>query len=147
MGKNTLFAFIAVLIIILGLGIAVYKNANNNSSAPPSAPANTQEITQPSANLLQVNNQPAGTSVRAEEADLLQNGFVVIKDASGKVLGASPILAAGKNTLVFTPAVVSKGKTYYAYLYGDNGDAKFGNGDVPLKDVSNNQIVIPFKAF
>lgn len=148
MGRQGIFIFIAILAIIAGLAMVVF----NNKNAAPSTSNNATTTAQPSAptaNLLTISNQKAGNVVSASEADLLQPGFVVIKDgstASAKTLGASVILSASKNSLVFANAQTVRGKTYYAYLYGDNGDSKFGSGDQILKDSSGNQIIVPFQA-
>jgi hypothetical protein len=146
MGRQGIFIFIALIAIIAGLGMAVYGNSvkTNDSTASKSA---TPPIP-PTANLLTVPDQKAGAVVTASEADLLQPGYVVIKDSrvSGKVLGVSLLLSASKNSLIFVNALTVKGQTYYAYLYGDNGDGKFGNGDQVLKDIYGSQIVVAFRA-
>ena len=148
MEKSGVLIFIASLAVVLGIGIVVYKNVKG----PPASPAATstpQNETPPSVNALQIQNQKAGNVVTAAEADLLQTGFVIIKDSqsSVKAVGVSPILAAGKNSLIFITAPISKGKTYYAYLYGDNGNGKFDSGDTVLKGALGNQIIVSFQAF
>lgn len=147
MNKQGVFIFIALIAIIAGLSMVVYGNTRQSDTVS-SYNATTTIPEAPSVNKLIVTDQKAGSVVTVSEADLMQTGFVVIKDArtSGKTLGISVMLSASKNALVFVTALTSNGKTYYAFLYGDNGDGKFGSADQILKDSSGNQILVAFKA-
>jgi hypothetical protein len=147
MGKQGVFIFIALIAIIAGLSMVVYGNMRQSDTVPSYNTTTTIPET-PSANNLIVPDQKAGSVVTVSEADLMQTGFVVIKDArnSGKTLGTSVILSASKNALVFVNAITYKGKTYYAFLYGDNGDGRFTSSDSVLSGASGNPLIISFKA-
>lgn len=148
MGKQGVFIFIALIAIIAGLGMVVFGNTRIGSNTNPSSTSTVGIQEKPLANKLIISDQKAGSVVSVAEVDLTQTGFAVIKDArtSGNTIGTSVLLSANKNNLVFVTAQTSKGKTYYAFLYADNGDGKFASGDTVLNDAYGNPIIVAFKA-
>ena len=106
-------------------------------------------------NAIYVEDCPLGTLVPISYAMLESSGFVVIHEDSsnepGEILGASQLLAAGKNTQISPVSIsrMSKDKErLYAILYLDDGDGAFDfKKDKPAVDpVTGENIVMFFNA-
>lgn len=135
--------FIGGAAIVLGLGLMVFKAQNSDRREYP-------PIT--SGNMLEIKDQAAGRIVTVDSATLERSGFAVIREASGnrlgKVLGISPMLGTGENTLIFINATTTKGKEYFAALYADtNANGNFNErGDDILEDANGQEVKKKFKA-
>lgn len=106
-------------------------------------------------NAIYVEDCPLGTLVPISYAMLKSSGFVVVHEDSsnepGEILGASQLLAAGKNTQISPVSIsrMSKDKErLYAILYLDDGDGAFDfKKDKPAVDpVTGENIVMFFNA-
>ena len=75
---------------------------------------------------LSVADQPAGSFVVVSSVTLPQDGWVAIRDGSGRTLGAG-WFAAGTHSAVQVPLLrnTTSGDTYQALIYSDNGDKVF----------------------
>ena len=75
---------------------------------------------------LSVQDQPAGSFVVVSSATLPQAGWVAVRDASGRTLGAA-WLSAGTHQAVQVPLLRNTvaGGTYQVLIYSDNGDKVF----------------------
>jgi len=73
-----------------------------------------------------VSDQPAGSFVVVKSVTLAQPGWVAIRDAAGKTLGAG-YFAAGTQTAVQVPLLrnTTSGEKYQALIYADDGDRTF----------------------
>lgn len=121
-----------------------------NEEVEGAGDVNTQETRTTSGvvlsgkNTVDVEDQPAGNSVKISSIVLNEMGWVVIhEDASGKpgnVLGAA-LVFAGEHSLVPVELLrnTEKGKTYHVVLHTDNGDRVFDlKKDFPITDSAGN---------
>lgn len=129
--------------IVLGLGLIVFKQQNpDRRNYPPATQGNAIEL----------QDQRAGRVVTLESATLERPGFAVVREANGtrvgKVLGISPLLATGENSLVFINATTTQGKEYFVALYADsNANNEFNErGDDILTDATGEDVKKKFKA-
>jgi hypothetical protein len=101
------------------------QNAPSTSSASASANANPQNVTV-SGSAVSVKDQPAGSVVVVASATLPQMGWVAVRDADGKTLGAAR-LDAGTHEAVQVPLLrnTETGQKYQVLLYIDDGDKMF----------------------
>lgn len=143
MERSGLMMLIGGAAIALGLGLMVFKGQNTDRRDYP-------PITQ--GNALEIKDQSAGRVVTVDSATLEQSGFAVVREANGnrlgKVLGISPILGTGENTLIFINAITTKGEEYFVGLYADtNANGDFDErGDDILDDANGQEIKKKFKA-
>lgn len=79
-----------------------------------------------SGNAVSVSDQPAGSFVTIASATLPQTGWVAVRDAAGKTLGAKR-LDAGTAEAVQVPLLRNTvtGEKYQVLLYTDDGDKTF----------------------
>ncbi|MDR3571884.1 MAG: hypothetical protein P4L81_06910 [Candidatus Pacebacteria bacterium] len=77
-------------------------------------------------NAVAVLNQAAGTSVMLKSVTLTEEGWVAIRDASGRTLGAA-LFSAGTHADVTVPLLrpTEAGQNYQALIYFDDGSKTF----------------------
>jgi hypothetical protein len=139
MKQNTVYGAIAVLAIFaLGFGY-VYHKINNEDPAdsaqfvPPPKANPTVEEGKPTTSLgstgLSVSTQTAGRTVTIDSAKITTNSFIAIFESNsgkpGKFVGSSALLTPGDKQDLEIRAAVSKGKTYIASMYQDDGNKRF----------------------
>lgn len=76
-----------------------------------------------SGDTVSVGDQPAGDSVRVASVTLSQDGWIAVRDSSGRTLGAG-WFAAGSHENVSVPLLrnTEAGQSYQVLLYVDAGD-------------------------
>ncbi|HWP60984.1 MAG TPA: hypothetical protein VN495_00050 [Candidatus Paceibacterota bacterium] len=97
--------------------------SSSNTSTSGSTSGNT---TSANGEAVSVSNQKAGMSVLVSSVTLGESGWVAVRDASGRTLGAA-LFQAGTHTGVKVDLLraTTAGQTYQVMLYSDNGDKKF----------------------
>jgi hypothetical protein len=75
---------------------------------------------------LDVVDQPAGMSVKVRSANLVQMGWIAVRDSNGRTLGAGRF-GPGMHTDVEVPLLrgTEAGQSYQALIYVDDGDREF----------------------
>lgn len=75
---------------------------------------------------LNVEDQAADTNAIIKEANLAQMGWIAVRDAEGRTLGAARF-EAGQHTDVSVPLLraTTAGQSYQVLIYVDNGDREF----------------------
>ena len=105
------------------------------------------------SNSLKVNDQAAGAMVEVSSVTLKEPAWIVIRetdpesDEPGRILGAQLFdLGTNPGTVELLRGTLP-GKTYFAFVYSDNGDHAFDPKiDLPLKDTNGAMIMTTFKA-
>ncbi len=142
---------VIVIIVLIIIGIWVFGNKGattptDNTPVTDNTPAATTVI-----NRVVMSDQYPGNVVYLSSAQFANPGWVVIQadnaGTPGKILGQT-YFASGINPGKITlSSPMIDGKTYYAVMYSDNGDAKFSiTTDKPLMDASGNVIMKVFHA-
>jgi hypothetical protein len=134
---------IITIAAVIAVAIAVYK-MNPVTNAPQSAKSvsknamgaadeNAFKQPVPQASITVPVTVPQGAALAVTELVLPVNGYVAIKDSSGKIIAVSGLLTPpGTDSLKIT-AELTAGKTYTAELRGDNGDGSFDQkADPPI---------------
>lgn len=101
-------------------------------------------------NALTVSKQKSGSAVTVDFIALEKPGFIVIHaDNNGKpgaVLATSSLLGAGSHTNILLSLETQIGKTYFATLHIDNGDATFTEAADPhAKDAHDTDVTASFQ--
>ena len=102
-------------------------------------------------NKIIVNDQPAGMRVMIESVSMDQVGWVVVREDRngefGNILGAQRFDIGSSNGEVELLRNTVEGGTYYAVIYGDDGDMKFDyEKDTPILSDNEEPIFVEFKA-
>ena len=100
---------------------------------------------------LSVPDQPAGTTVVIDRADVAEGQWVVIHEERlgglGNVLGAARFIGDAKAGAVELLRGTRADALYYVVIYADNGDGSFSlEDDTPLRDASGTIKSVTFKA-
>lgn len=140
-GNRVIVGIVAVLLIIgawyLGTTFkpsSVSKSATSGENMTDTSSSGSSGVTvsTPIATVtvggeaVSVKDQPAGSFVVVESANLSQEGWVAVRDASGRTLGAAR-LDAGAHSAVQVELLrgTEAGQKYQVLLYADNGDKEF----------------------
>jgi hypothetical protein len=103
------------------------------------------------ANILMIEDQPAGLEVFVKKIDLPKSGWLAIREDNGKgepgnILGAQlfdPGMTSGKVELLRN---TEEGKIYYAMILSDNGDRAFiPKMDLPVLGIDGQPLSVSFK--
>lgn len=140
------------------LGLAERSDTETGTSSANGKKASpTDSVLTPTGNLatlpaVSLTNQSAGLGVLLQSVELTSPGWVVIHEdrtgVPGNALGAARF-EAGVHTAASVTLLrgTEKGATYYAVIYGDNGDRIFNlKDDFPVRDESGNPILARFVA-
>ncbi|MDE1925529.1 MAG: hypothetical protein KGH79_05180 [Patescibacteria group bacterium] len=134
---GVLLAFVVGLLAGFTLGhradVSETITMANTTMATTSAQTHSQKpesVSRPEAaagnDSVVISDQSAGDSVAVKSVTLSQGGWIAIRDASGKTLGAA-LFPAGVNTGVSVPLLraTEAGQRYQALLYYDDGKHDF----------------------
>ncbi|HEY4511244.1 MAG TPA: hypothetical protein VJH55_00150 [Candidatus Paceibacterota bacterium] len=147
--KNTV-VWVIVIIVILVLGTWFVVRYNRNKTVAPST--ETETTLDSVRNNLTVKDQFPGDIVFVSDLALNRPAFVVIHKenagAPGAIIGTALFDTASTTGQVKLTEKTVNGKTYYAVLYGDNGNKTFTAGDdLPLTDTDGATVIMKtFKA-
>ena len=141
--KNKKFWLIGgVVVALVIIGVMMYRGSPKD---PP------QGIVAGEMNSITVSDQdPNAVAVLVGEASLRAPGFVAIYDGTngrpGAIVATSALLTAGSHKNVSIIMNLKAGETYYASLFGDDGNGDFNpNYDLPLTDNSGVPVIQMFK--
>lgn len=141
---------IAIIFVLAVVGLVIGFLAFNNkpSGVPPLA--NNVPTTNPikfsgQAKIEIPTTVPAGDSLTVTKVLMPGQGFVVIKDKAGKIVGASNLIIFPETDNFKMTAPLASGKTYTAELHGDNGNGIFSAPTDPPIVIGGKSISTTFK--
>lgn len=108
-----------------GEGSMSESESSASSGASSSAMTETNTVVS-SGEEVQVSDQAAGAEVRVAKVTLAQTGWLAVRDAGGRILGAA-WFPAGTQTGVTIPLLraTEAGGSYQVLVYVDDGDKQF----------------------
>jgi len=141
---------VLVIVGVLALaGFLIFRGDNDGMTDEEHANQINNNIVE--VNRISLVNQFPGNIVHVAVIQLAKGGFVVIRKdnngVAGDIIGTQYFDAGTRPGSVKLTENTVDGKTYYAYLYSDNGNKIFNPGvDAPILNASNNPIFQMFKA-
>jgi len=161
--SNNIKIIVGVIVLVIIVALVVIQTSimpSSENESVTSTPVVTQEIPVTSRMPIDVPDQPVSENILVKNVTMPDDGYVVIHALSvdnqmSGAIGNSDFLTKGSHstiriTLYGKGGVAYKAKSgdrFIAALYKDNGDQKYGKGDldVRLKDSKGVNIIQEFK--
>ena len=152
--KKTHYIILAILIIIIVIGVVVFKS--NTDYSPPTQDQNDNTRNPISSgmrvedNAIYVSDQNQGDTLFVNTVVLKEPGFVVIhKDSngnSGEIIGAGSYLSSGEYTNINIQLTTSvrDGQKLYAMIHKDDGDQRYSAADLPVQSKIGGPVMMIF---